>query len=451
QPQTIIKLTYLIINKDINIQFGSLNWIDYTYQIIILVHGLWEIGVIRYLIVSMEPAIKNIVVSYAVSTILNMEMESALKCIFAGEDDSDILHEIMDSMCNEEVPKSENFYEIVIPRFNTKTFQSHFRMTPECFHFILNKLENTDEFRKTEHEQFGGRERINTEKTLLVAVWCLANPESYRSVGDRFNITKYSVHHLIHTVVQAVNKYLCHIFIRWPTNIEKNVIAEHYSKYGLKKVIGAIDGCHIPIKKPQDDGTYYFNRKKFYSVILQGVCKDNLMFTDVDVRWPGSVHDARVFRTSDLFTVGHRLCAPDYYLIGDSAYPSNNWLLTPYKNNGNLIQCQKTFNKVLSKTRVKIEHSFGLLKGRFRRIKELLDMKYMHNINSTIVACCVLHNICLFKGDEDIRQYIRDGTDGSDINDSEDNEIHYGNYFMEDNDGILFRNTVAQDLLHSIQ
>jgi hypothetical protein len=65
-------------------------------------------------------------------------------------------------------------------------------------------------------------------------------------------------------------------------------------------VIGLIDGCHIPISTPKTDPENYVNRKGFHSVLLQAVCDDKLLFTDLYVGWPGSVHDARVFRRSPL-------------------------------------------------------------------------------------------------------------------------------------------------------
>jgi hypothetical protein len=69
----------------------------------------------------------------------------------------------------------------------------------------------------------------------------------------------------------------------------------------LQKVIGAIDGSHIPIKVPSENRHVYINRKGFYSVVLQAVCNHKLVFTDCFVGWPGSTHDARVLRRSDLF------------------------------------------------------------------------------------------------------------------------------------------------------
>ena len=64
---------------------------------------------------------------------------------------------------------------------------------------------------------------------------------------------------------------------------------------------GAIDGSHIPVRPPAMNHTDYYNRKGFYSVILQGVVDANYLFEDIYVGWPGSVHDSRVFVNSSLY------------------------------------------------------------------------------------------------------------------------------------------------------
>ena len=45
-------------------------------------------------------------------------------------------------------------------------------------------------------------------------------------------------------------------------------------------VIGAIDGTHIPIKAPFVSHNSHVNRKGAHSVVLQGVCDHELLFTD---------------------------------------------------------------------------------------------------------------------------------------------------------------------------
>ncbi|KAJ8964407.1 hypothetical protein NQ314_004927 [Rhamnusium bicolor] len=169
----------------------------------------------------------------------------------------------------------------------------------------------------------------------------------------------------------------------------------------MKKVIGAVDGFHIPVNKPTH-GIKFFNRKHFYFVI-QGICKSNNLFSDVDDRWPGTVHEARVFSISEIYPHGLALCVPDY-IIGNAAYPCKNWAMTPYTNNGHLTA---TYILIIAKIRVKIEYIFALLLERFRRLTEMLDMNEMENIMSAIIAACVLHNICILQMDDnDIEHYI---------------------------------------------
>lgn len=118
--------------------------------------------------------------------------------------------------------------------------------------------------------------------------------------------------------------------------------------------------------------------------------------------FPGSAHDARVFRNSDL---GKKLqenpaavCPHNSHILADSAYRNTNYVLTPFRDNGHLTQLQKQYNYKHSATRVYIEQSFGLLKGRFRILKHV-NIYNMKLIPPLVLACCVLHNICMLKND----------------------------------------------------
>lgn len=117
--------------------------------------------------------------------------------------------------------------------------------------------------------------------------------------------------------------------------------------------------------------------------------------------WPGSMHDARVFRRSALcnnLRDNIYNIHPEMHLIGDSAYTLTNHLLVPYKDNGRLNDRQKIYNEKLSKNRVSIEHAFGLLKGRFRCLQNLQVYKTEY-IPKIILACCILHNLCIDQND----------------------------------------------------
>ena len=73
---------------------------------------------------------------------------------------------------------------------------------------------------------------------------------------------------------------------------------------GFPQAAGAIDGSHIPIIRPDESASDYYNRKGYYSVIVQAMVDFRGLFMDVYIGWPGRVHDARVFVNSTLYQKG---------------------------------------------------------------------------------------------------------------------------------------------------
>ena len=149
------------------------------------------------------------------------------------------------------------------------------------------------------------------------------------------------------------------------------------------------------------------------------ICDASHMITNVEAKWPGSVHDARMYRESNLsrkFQEGELhsehiidlillcLCkiAQSLYLIagqfdgwilGDRGYPCLPMLITPYPNPA--PGPQTTLNRAHSRTRVKIENTFGILKSRFQCLRGLRVCP--ERACDIIVACAVLHNIATLR------------------------------------------------------
>lgn len=169
----------------------------------------------------------------------------------------------------------------------------------------------------------------------------------------------------------------------------------------ISGVLGAIDGCHIRIDKPKDHPNSYINRKGYPSVILQGICDNRKLFVDVYVGQPGSINDSRVFLKSDIrrrIQNNEIEVFDNSHLIGDLAYPLLTYLLVGFKEDRPLTPAQRNFNYQLSRLRVTIEIAFGLLKGRFRRLK-YMETKRLDLISLLVVSACILHNFCILNGD----------------------------------------------------
>ena len=63
---------------------------------------------------------------------------------------------------------------------------------------------------------------------------------------------------------------------------------------------------------------------------------------------------------------------------------------------------QKKYNYLHSTARVTVERCIGLLKGRMRSLLHCLPMTRVDLIPEYIVACCVIHNICVMRQDASI-------------------------------------------------
>lgn len=69
-----------------------------------------------------------------------------------------------------------------------------------------------------------------------------------------------------------------------------------------------------------------------------------------------------------------------------------------FRDNGNLTAEQRRFNYLHSKTRIVIEHTFGILKSRWRILK-YINVNTVQKAVKVIAACCILHNFCRVNGD----------------------------------------------------
>ena len=87
-------------------------------------------------------------------------------------------------------------------------------------------------------------------------------------------------------------------------------------------------------------------------MVVQAIVDHEYIFRDICVGWPGSVHDARIFTNSKIFRQitqdrlladgGTRTilgCQVPTYIIGDSAYPIQTWLMKPFYD----LQSNKMF------------------------------------------------------------------------------------------------------------
>eukprot|EP00733_Pompholyxophrys_punicea_P001705 Pompholyxophrys_punicea_v1_NODE_958_length_1097_cov_10.704415.p2 type:complete len:169 gc:universal NODE_958_length_1097_cov_10.704415:575-69(-) len=148
-------------------------------------------------------------------------------------------------------------------------------------------------------------------------------------------------------------------------------LTEHMSVFVTNSVVLELDTVSFLILfLNQRTMVVIGNRKQFPSINCLAVCDESGKFTFVDVGSPGSLHDARIFKRSELFDMMLRRNMQYFpnicYLLGDSAYPLLPWLLTPFPERAQMQEFERIYNRIHSSMRMTIERAFGKLKGRFR-------------------------------------------------------------------------------------
>ncbi|CAM4691416.1 unnamed protein product, partial [Caretta caretta] len=250
------------------------------------------------------------------------------------------------------------------------------------------------------HKNTKMRAALTVEKQVAIALWKLATPDSYRSVGNQFGVGKSTVGAAGMQVAHAIKDLL---ISRVVTLGNVQVTVDGFAAMGFPNCGGAVDGTHIPILAPEHEAGEYINCKGYFSIVLQALVNHKGRFTNTNVGWPGKVHDACIFRNSGLFQKLHEgTLFPDQkitvgdvempiVILGDPAYPLMPWLMKPYT--GSLDSSQELFNYRLSKCRMVVECAFGHLKACWCGLLTRLDLSET-NIPTVITACCALRNIC---------------------------------------------------------
>ncbi|XP_038053730.1 protein ANTAGONIST OF LIKE HETEROCHROMATIN PROTEIN 1-like [Patiria miniata] len=254
------------------------------------------------------------------------------------------------------------------------------------------------------------RKAIGVRKRIAITLWRLATNVEYRTIAQLFGVGISTVCNIVHQTCQAIVSVLTPKLIRLPKGEALQQIVNGFeTRWGFPQCGGAIDGTHLPVL-PRGFKTDFYNRKGWFSVVLQGMIDHQYRFMNVNFGFPGSVHDTRVFANSSIFQLGEagQLFPPTTRMIegvvvpivilADSAYPLLPWVMKPYLDNGALTRDMKTFNYRLSRARMVTENTYGRLKGRWRILMKRNDTD-LKNIPNLVMAVCTLHNLCETAGE----------------------------------------------------
>ena len=279
-------------------------------------------------------------------------------------------------------------------------WNKNFRMSRENFVELVNELRPF-----ITPDPNSPRLGMEPEKRLAVCLYYLKDTATLKMTANTFGISVPTTSKCVKNVCKAIKDHLGPKYIKIPADDElTDSIKRFEDELGFPQVLGAVDGTHVPILQPNENSHSFFSYKMKYTLNAQAVCDSSGKFIDVEIRWPGGTHYAKVFANSGInralkegtipkrprFLLPGRDAIP-LLLLADPAYPLLPHCMKEYSTC--YTNEQVIFNQMLRSARNKVECAFGRLKARWQVLTTLVNLK-LEDIPTIIYACFVLHNFC---------------------------------------------------------
>ena len=185
----------------------------------------------------------------------------------------------------------------------------------------------TDELRPMIQHMTGRNKALSPLHQVCIFLRFTATGCMQSSVASWINVDRSTASQTVWRVAQSILKAHRDIF-----NIDVRSTNEGFlAKHGLPNMVGAIDCTHVrrvtPRRRLYPDA--YINRKNYHSINVQAICDSDCIVTDVVAAWPGSVHDSRILKDSDIYS---RLMSGEISgtLLGDNGYGMQPIYLVPF-------------------------------------------------------------------------------------------------------------------------
>ena len=286
-----------------------------------------------------------------------------------------------------------------------ETWRKNFRLSREEFQKLL------EEHRPyiTPNPKSPNYRSLSAEKKLATTLYLLKETGSLQMTANTFGLSVPTVSSVPFEVCTTISTIIGPKNIHLPRDHTEMMrkVAEFEGKFGMVQAFGCVDGTHVAVKRPKENSQDYYSYKGFHSINEQAVCDYRGIFMDIDCRWPGSVHDAKVFANSDVsnnlrngkLPLTYQTVIPGYekipnYLIGGPACPLIPHCLKEYETcdtNEKVI-----YNNLLRSARNPVECAFGRLKARWAVLTRKVDLNLttVPTVPTVIHACFVLQNFC---------------------------------------------------------
>ncbi|XP_018800958.1 PREDICTED: uncharacterized protein LOC108976358 [Bactrocera latifrons] len=141
------------------------------------------------------------------------------------------------------------------------------------------------------------RKAISNRNRLAVTLFYLASGDSFNNLSIVFKIAPCTIGKIITDVCEAIYNILKEDYLKTPSTVEEwyKIADGFWEKWNFMNYMGALDGKHMNIIKPDRSGSEYYNYKGHCSIVLMALADANHCFTYVNIGAKGSGSDGGIF------------------------------------------------------------------------------------------------------------------------------------------------------------
>jgi len=300
---------------------------------------------------------------------------------------------------------------------NDEDFYHKVRMTKADFETLFLIIGDHPKLQRDESRARRNDVVVCCPRTILGITLLRLGGKSLDSIGAEFGLHRNSVSAFFLCGLEAINDNSSRFIDPDPFGSREKLeaLAAGFNELAwgrndglnlMENAVGALDGIVVPMMKPDHSAAkQFFNRKQYYSIVIQAMCDAKGLFTFVSKASRGAQHDSAAFAASELFRwvygetdlEGNVVCESKllepFWILADSAYGCTDKIICPYSIWSNQEK-HLMFNQNHSSMRAKIDCAFGMLVSKFQILKHEIPTMQPRVAEKVFHACACLHNFC---------------------------------------------------------
>jgi len=174
--------------------------------------------------------------------------------------------------------------------------------------------------------------------------------------------------------------------------------------------IGALDGKHVVLQRPENTVGKLYNYKGTGSIILMVIADAHYCFIYIKLGCHGRISDDGVFRNTEFYrelenndlylpqneALPGQIIPVPYTLVADGACFLTIHTMNPYATDLNKESPKRLFNYRLSRARRILENAFWLLASLFRIFRKTIEIKVESTVVDIVLTCGLLSQLSSF-------------------------------------------------------